>query len=303
MLNRMRKYLASVIHHPSLIILLAVACAGSETRTIIHDDLSRPLSLPPHVGRIVTLAPNLTEIVFAIGAGEKIAGTDEFSDFPPQARRLPKVGGMQPNIERIVALRPDLVFATTNGNHPSLAPALASAGIPLFVVRTDRLSQIPAAMTRLGEVLDAPRAVDVARAVRSAIAGSHRKRNRTPRVLFAVWPDPLYVAGRNTFSDDLISLTGAGNVVQQAGWPQYSLELLVADPPDIILFPDKSVSRQQAERLLDRVPETRSRIALVAVDENRFTRPGPRVAEAAKELNAILDRWESQPSRSILRRP
>jgi len=248
--------------------------------------------LPARVSRVVTLAPNLTEIAFAIGAGEKIVGTDDYSNEPVAARTLPKVGGLQPNIEKIITLRPDLVLATTSGNHPTLPSALAAAGVPLFVLRTDRLDQIPAAMIRLGGVLGVPRASDSARLVAEQIARERRRRRRPPRLLFTVWADPLYVAGRQTFSGDLMELTGAQNSVHSRGWPQYSMESLTESPPDVMLFPGKSVSRAQCERLLASVPGLKERITIVEVDEDRFTRPGPRVGEAARDLNRILDQWE-----------
>jgi cobalamin transport system substrate-binding protein len=193
---------------------------------------------------------------------------------------------MQPNVERIVALKPDVVLATTNGNHPNLAPALAAVHIPLFVVRTDRLDEIPKSMERIASLLGIQSTAP--NELRAAIARQHRVRARPPRVLFAVWADPLYVAGRKTFSDDLFLLTGAANAVTVDGWPQYSLESLVAQPPDLILYPSKPVSRAQIDKLLALSPQLK-RARVVPVDENLFTRPGPRVARAAEELNGILD--------------
>ncbi len=272
--------------------LLFLACARSEPPRAVRDDLGRPVNLPPRITRVVTLAPNLTEIVFAVGAGDRIVGTDDFSDEPPQAKAIAKVGGMQPNIEKITALKPDVVIATTNGNHPNLAPALAQVNIPLFVVRTDRLEEIGASMERLGTILDTPARDAAVQTLRSSLAAQRRVRAKSPRVLFAVWSDPLYVAGRKTFSDDLITLTGAQNAVPVTGWPQYSQESLIASPPDIVLYPEKSVSRQQVEKLFDVAPALKPKLMIVAVDENVFTRPGPRVAAAAARLNAIIDEWE-----------
>ena len=265
----------------AVIVFLALACARHSTPAAsVRDDLNRPLALSSHIARVVTLAPNLTEIVFAIGAGNRVVGTDDFSDEPAAAKKLPKVGGMQPNIERIVALKPDVVLATTNGNHPNLAPALSAVHIPLFVLRTDRLDDVPRSMERLASLLDVK--TNAAATLRQAIARQRRARAPSPRVLFAVWADPLYAAGRKTFSDDLFLLTGATNVVPVDGWPQYSLESLVAAPPDTILYPGKSVSRESVDKLHVKARK-------VAVDENLFTRPGPRVAIAAQELNRILD--------------
>ena len=241
---------------------------------------------PPRASRVITLSPNLTEILFHIGAGSSIAGTDDFSNFPAAAKSLPKVGGMQPDIEKIVALRPDLVIASTEGNHPSLAPALAAVNVPLLVVKTDRLTDVAAAMRMLAMKVNAPNGESAAAALERDLETQRRTRDKPQRILFAVWTDPLYVAGRNTFTDDLYALCGARNAVQVPGWPQYSLESLVANPPDLILYPRGSVTSQQMEALLARAPGVEPRV--VAVDDDIFQRPGPRVAEAAKALNAIL---------------
>ena len=224
-------------------------------------------------------------MLFALGAGERVVGADDFSNFPAAAKKLPKVGGMQPNIEKIVALKPDVVFASTEGNHPNLAPALAAANIPLFVVRTDRLAEIPVAMKRLASLMHTSE--DAVHELERAVAAQKRTRTNAPRLLFAVWTDPLYVAGRNTFTDDLYALTGARNAVEVTGWPQYSLESFAAAPPDILLYPRGAVTPQQVDALLKRIPGLRMRV--VAVNEDIFQRPGPRMAEAAQALNAILD--------------
>ena len=104
--------------------------------------------------RIITLAPNLTEILFAIGAGDRIVATDDFSDSPAAAKALPKVGGMEPNIERIVAMKPDLVLASSSAN----VTALRSAQLPLGVIKTDRLDDVARVMASLGAELHATNA-------------------------------------------------------------------------------------------------------------------------------------------------
>jgi ABC-type Fe3+-hydroxamate transport system substrate-binding protein len=273
-----------------LALLLLFACAEAPEQSALTDDLGRSVPVSPRVTRLVTLSPNLTEMVYAVGAEQALVGTDDFSNFPPPAKKIPKVGGMQPNLEKIAALRPDLVIASTEGNHPNLAPALAAAGIPLFVIRTDRLAEITGAMDRVGRLLDAPRREEAVRALEEAVQAQRRTRAQRPRVMFLVWTDPLYVGGRNTFTDDLLALAGAENAVAVNGWPQYSLESLLAHPPELILYPRGAVTPQQIAVLQARVPEMKAEI--VAVDEDIFQRPGPRMADAARALNAILDRWE-----------
>lgn len=281
---------------PPLVIaalfVLLLGCTKERVATV-QDDLGRAVAIPSRIGRVVTLAPNLTEIVYAIGAGETLVAADDASNFPPEARALPKVGAMQPNVEKIVAHRPHLVLASSEGNHPNLAPALEAAGIPLFVVKTDRIAEIPRAMRQLGRLLHVDGAEQAAARLEASLAAQRRVRAQAPRVLFAIWTDPLYVAGRETFTDDLLRFAGAENAVRVRGWPQYSLESLLASPPDLVLYPRGAVAPAQMEALRARVPELDAKI--VAVDEDIFQRPGPRVSEAAARLNGILDAFEAEP--------
>lgn len=259
--------------------LTRLARAAASAAVFVFVFCQKPA--PSTAQRLVSLAPNVTEILFAVGRGPDVVGTDDFSNFPEAAKRLPKVGGMQPDIEKIVALRPTLVVASTEGNHPNLAPALKAVNVPLMLLKTDRLADIPAVM----------RAFDgneVATRLERDIASQKRTRANAPRILFAVWTDPLYVAGKNTFTDDLFALTGVQNAVQVTGWPQYSLESLAASPPDLLLYPRGSVTPQQVETLLARAAGIKPRV--VPVDDDIFQRPGPRVVDAARALNEILDR-------------
>lgn len=245
---------------------------------------------PPR--RIVTLAPNVTEMVYAVGEGRRLVGTDDSSDFPPAARSLPKVGGVQPDVERITALRPDLVIGNAAGLPSNLGPALKAVGIPLLIVRNERLRDIAASMRTIGVAIGARGAAAAADAVEQQLRTQQRTRAHPPRIMLAVWTDPLYVAGAGSFADDLFTLAGVRNAVEVGGWPQYPLEVFVAAPPDILLLPNRSVTPAQVSTLLQR---SHVSTTVVSVDENVFTRPGPRVAEAAAALNGIADQWEKRP--------
>ena len=271
-----------------VIIVLLAACAA-------HEPASKQTPQ-----RIVTLAPNVTEMVIALGAGDRIAGTDDFSADAMPTRKLPRVGGLQPNLEKIVAVRPDLVIANAAGLQPNLGRSLATVHIPLLVVTNERLSDIAKSMTSIAGALGIDGRPAVA-ALNASLSRQRRIRPNPPRVMLAVWTDPLYVAGRNTFADDLITLCGAKNAVEVNGWPQYSLESFVAHPPDLLLYPNHSVTPQAVRALLLRAGT--KKIKAVSVDENLFTRPGPRVGEAGEMLNAILDRRRGANSRLTLAPP
>jgi iron complex transport system substrate-binding protein len=238
----------------------------------------------PH--RIVTLAPNVTEMVIALGAADRIVGTDDYSaDAMPQ-HKLPRVGGLQPNLEKIVAVRPDLVIANAAGLPPTLARSLASVHIPLVVVTNERLADIAKSMTSIGNALGINSRLPVA-SLNASLGRQRRTRPHPPRLMLAVWTDPLYVAGRNTFADDLFTLCGATDAVEVNGWPSYSLESFVAHPPDILLYPNHTVTPEAVKALLSRAGT--KNVVAIAVDENLFTRPGPRVGEVGGILNGILD--------------
>ena len=268
----MNNSLRFIVHRSSFIVLLVLACA-------------QPRQTTQEVRRIVSLAPNVTEMLFAVGCGPRIVGTDNFSDYPERVKRLPKVGGVEPDVEKIASLHPDLVIASASGVHPNLRRALAAVRIPLMVIRTDRLPDIASSMTAIGLRLDCPTVVTVT----AALERQRRRRANTPHVMFAVWTNPLYVAGESTFIDDLFELTGARNAVRVEGWPQYSLEVFATRPPDLLIYPNRSVSPAAVAELMRRA---KLKVEAVAVDENLFTRPGPRVVLAAAELNRILDQWE-----------
>ncbi len=257
-----------------LVLLVAQACA-------------KPPEVRHQIHRVVSLAPNVTELVYAVGCGTKLVGTDDFSDAPPAAAKLPKVGGVEPDIEKIVALKPDLVIASASGAHPNLRRALAGIHIPLLVIRTERLGDVATAMTTIGRATGCDSGAAVS-ALNRALENNRRFRTRAPRVLFVVWPDPLYIAGRQTFMDDVYLLTGARNAAEVTGWPQYSLEALIANPPDILIYPNHSVNADAIKALLGRAHLP---VQAIPVDENVFTRPGPRLADAAAEMNRIFDRW------------
>src|SRR5712692_1865036 len=144
-MNSKRRF---IVHRSSFIVLLAICCA-------------KPEYAPHAVRRIVTLAPNVTEMTFAVGCGPQIVGTDNFSDYPEAVKRLPKVGGVEPDIEKIVALHPDLVIASASNAHPNLRRALAAVRLPLLVIPTDRLSHISRGMAIIAQRAECPTIVTV----------------------------------------------------------------------------------------------------------------------------------------------
>jgi len=278
-----------------LFILLCALAAGC-SRSQAPEPSPDPGRARP--ARIVTLAPNLTEIVFAVGAGETLVGVSEYSDFPRQARSLPRVGGLEVSAEKVVSLHPDLVLATPEGNAKGPVAALAAAGVPVLAVPGGSLAAVIEGIRlvgqRLGRADDANRlAADLERrkeAVRARVAQSKRR----PRAVLIIWPDPPQAAGGGTFLNDLLTEAGAENLLaSREGWPLVSPEWLVTAPIDVLVVPDSEQTRSAYERAFATGPLSRGAAAaarVVRIDESVLTRPGPRIFDALEKLAGDLAR-------------
>ena len=248
-----------------------------------------PAAGGPH--RVVTLAPNLTEIVFALGAGDRLVGVSEYSDYPEAARAIPRIGGLEVDPEKVAALRPDLVLAIAEGNAQSSVRALEAAGLPVTVTPSGSLDAVLASIRIVGERLGRPDegrrlADELARrrdAVRRSVAGRVR-----PRALMLVWPDPPQAAGGETFLNDVLAEAGGQNLVaDRKGWPVLSKEWIATAPVDLLVVPQSAETRDAwnaafASGPLATGPVARSR--RVVLDEAALTRPGPRVFDMLEKL-------------------
>lgn len=248
--------------------------------------------------RVVSLAPNLTEIVFAVGAGDRLVGVSDFSDYPPAARALPRVGGIDVSAERIASLHPDLVLASGDGGSVrGAASALAASGVPVLAVSTTSLGEVLSAIRLIGARLGRSEAAEtLARGFddrRRAVAARSAGRRR-PRAVLLVWPEPPQAAGGKTFLDDVLSQAGAENLLGgRPGWPVLSAEWLATAPVEVVVLPDSPGNRPVFDRAFAAGPLSRGRIAsarVVRVDESVLTRPGPRVFDALESLAAELSR-------------
>lgn len=259
-----------------------------------------PLSI--HAGetprRIISLAPNMTEVLFALGLGDRIVGVTNFCDYPEEARHKRKVGGMSnPSLEAVVSLKPDIVVMTTDGNPKEFAERLRSLKIRTYISKERRLRDLPDAVREVGAALGVR---DRAEALAGDMEARLRKLDaeRTPgpkkKMLFIVWPEPLIAAGPGTVIDDAIAVAGAENVASRAKseYPKYSIEAILQNPPDLIVI-GKGMTNitKLSQGLLDRVkilPAVREkRIYYVSDDLYRL---GPRTVRGIEELKAVLER-------------
>jgi iron complex transport system substrate-binding protein len=274
-----------------IISLMLLVCIGND------GSAGEKTSLPQ---RIVSLAPNTTEILFALGLGDRIAGVSTFCDFPEAAKTKPKIGGMSnPSLEAVVSLKPDLVVMTTDGNPKEFEERLRSLNIKTFVFRARRLRELPQGIRELGAVVGVREdAVKLAAGIEQAIelygaGGKGQASGTSKKVLFIVWPEPLIVAGPGTAMDDAIALLGYENIAHGAttAYPKYSIEEVLRRSPDV-LFIGKATGMDMREishgflKRLSRVPAVKNN-RICYVSDNLY-RLAPRVVRGIEELAECL---------------
>jgi iron complex transport system substrate-binding protein len=255
-----------------------------------------PKGAPP--ARIVSLTPALTEILFAVGAGDRVVGVTDFCDFPPEAKTRTKIGGyVNPSVEAVVALKPDLVVVSPGPGNRDAAMAMGRAGLRVEVVQAetldDSLKAVESVATLVGTA-DTGRAL-VARIRERLDAVRHRvaAARRVP-TLFCVQTEPIYAAGRDTLPSELLEIAGGKNVVTEPRYPRLSLESVIAAKPEVILQARMDVPAHGAtspeQAFWARWPQIPAVAAkrVVLLDNGVALRPGPRVADAAEELAGVL---------------
>jgi len=251
--------------------------------------------------RIISLAPSTTEILFALGLDDNIVGVTTFCDYPPAAKKKPKIGGMSnPSLESIVALNPDIVVMTTDGNPKEFEELLQGLHINTIVFTARRIAELPQGIRDLGSALHIQNRADaLAKDIEQSLAkyGSGVKDRgiySIKKLLYIVWPEPLIVAGPGTAIDDAISILGWSNIASTASsaYPKYSLEEVIRQAPDIILIGKASgmdmvkVSRGILERIKS-LPAVREDNVCYLGDG--LYRLGPRVVQGIEELAVCLE--------------
>lgn len=247
--------------------------------------------------RVVSLGPSTTESLFGIGAGDRVVARSSYCDWPPEARALPAVGGLQPDVEAILALAPDLVVGPSGQWSTPLRETMSAHGVATwFPPEIDSLEGVDALLVALGDrtghAADAHRlaaALDAREAV-IAQAVAHVPR---PRVMLVVGTTPVVVAGAKTFADDMLRHAGATNVVTDGGtWPSLGFERVVELDPDVIL--DASVGETGGPTRITTDVQGWAGVRavreghVVALGDTRVLRPGPRIAEGLAVLARAL---------------
>jgi cobalamin transport system substrate-binding protein len=256
--------IARIVGGLALVLAAAVLGRGAAAGEV-RDMLGRRVAVPDGPLRVVSLAPSVTEIVYALGLADRLAGVTDYCNFPADAKKKPKIGGFYtPNFEVILTLKPDLILATSiEGGREETFRGIEALGVPVYVLRPVDFSA----------VLDS---IDLPRPPR-------------PRVLYVLWGNPLIVPGRDTLITDLIQRAGGESVTgdEGAAYPRLSLEEAVARRPDLIVVAqhgETSVDRRLAEwQHLAVLPAVRHG-RVHPIDGDLIHRPGPRIIDALRLL-------------------
>lgn len=247
--------------------------------------------------RVVALAPSLTELVVAMGGASKLTARTDY-DTDPAVLALPSVGGgLDPSMERVVALGIDLALLPEIRETPALAEQLANVGVDVLTFPIESVADIHETLGRLGRALDLEAEADsVSRAIAGQLDDVRRQVGDRPRVdvMYVVWPDPPMTTGTGTFIEELIEIAGGSNVFADASllWPTVGFESIVERNPTVLIWPGGEAVGDDVEALRSRpgwrdVPAVQDG-RVVFVDGDLFNRPGPGVVEAARTLARAL---------------
>ena len=290
----------------AVVVLVAIISVGiwvatkpneqtSQPLMTITDDLGRKVTISGIPERIVSIAPTNTEILFALGLGDKILGVTTYCDYPPEAMQKEKVGDFSTiNMEKVVALNPDLVLAT-GGEQEGFVEQLEGLGITVVALDPDNLDGV---LHNIALVGDITRVRDAANILTENlkqriedITSIVKNVSSKPKVFYVVWDEPLMTAGQGTFPDALITLAGGTNLGAAASgrWPTYSLEMLVAQDPEVIVLAAHGISAERMESLsvwnnLTAVQNGR----VYTLDPNVASRAGPRIVDALENMATYI---------------
>lgn len=276
-------------------ICLAMA-AGSGARAgypmRVKDVRGKEVLIKAKPMRIVSIAPSNTEILYALGLGDRVVGVTRYCDYPAAAKSRPKIGDMNVNAEAVVALRPDLVLAHGCVNSSAIN-RLEKLGLTVFAIDPKTLEEVARDIRTIGKITARPKTADrVARSIETAIKEVKQARARKPsrKVLVVVQSNPLWAAGPKTFVDEMLSIAHAANVSHDAspGFVPFSRELAISRNPDIIITGQRSdiefFTRNPEWRNVSAVRNKR----IYVIDSDLLFRAGPRLAEGLRELAARL---------------
>ena len=252
--------------------------------------------LPVEVTRVVSLAPNLTEIVFAVGAGDRLVGRTSFCDYPPDAKKIEEIGDtLHPNIERIVGLRPQVVLVSTASQLEAFTKQLEDQHIAIFVTDPHDLEEVFNSIERIGAIVKREsQAKQLVVQLRARVATVEQAVSSHPRIriFYQLYAEPLYTAGHDAFVTDLIRLAGGDSVTADVpgAWPKYSAESALAARPEAIVLPTGGASGDANSSVAPALQKSPAAMngRVYKINDDHLSRPGPRSVDGLEEMARAL---------------
>ena len=281
----------------TLLAGVAVACGGGERQVAVdatRDDYGAVVDTLPVARRIVSLNPTTTEILFALGAGDRVVGRSRWDQWPDAARAVPEVGdAIRPSIERVLAARPDLVVLYAGGDNRDAADALTRAGVRVVALRVDLIADFLRALRLLGALTATGAAAgtiaDSVTATLDAVRRATPPGAPRPTVFMHVWDNPLMAIGGGSFMSELVDIAGGRNVYADHPEPSaaISFEDLLRRNPDVVLAAPIAARELREAARWQSLPAVRERRVLT-YDTTLVARPSVRLGEAARSLATLL---------------
>lgn len=276
----------------------------------VRDDEGRKVILAKPAVRVISLAPHITELLFAAGGGTHVAGAMNFSDYPAAAAKLPLVGSNSGiDIERVLALKPDLLVAWRSGNTARQLEELGRLGIPVFYSEPRKLDDVATNLERLGKLMGTqPAAAAAVRDYRARIAGLEARYGARPpvRVFYQVWDSPLYTLSGNHIVSDALRVCGGVNVFASLPTlaPEVGLEAVLKENPEAVVGSQKFSPDDAGVAMWKRYPGllAASRGNLFEVQAELMTRATPRIAGGTQMLCEALDQARARRAGKPLKR-
>ncbi len=279
------------------------ACTGTAERSStpepaatrqIVDDLGRSVKVPAKITRAVSLAPNLTENVFAVGAGDRLVGVTTFCNFPEAAKSVAKIGDtMNPNMETIVALKPDIVLVSTASQIEAFSSTLEANGIAVFVTNPDSVDGLFRNLEQMGTLFGTTiKADEVVNGLRNRLKKLEARRSTMPsdRVFVQISKEPLFTIGKQSFLTAALEKIGAVSVTKdiETAYPKLSKETALALKPDVLIMSESDDNREPNTAFAASPAVNNGNI--IKVNADLISRPGPRLIDALELIEAELGR-------------
>ncbi len=269
--------------------------AGDESKTRqIEDDLGRRLTIPERVERVVSLAPNLTENIFAVGAGDRLVGVTTYCNYPEEARKIQKIGDtVSPNMEAIVALRPQIVFVSTASQIENFARTLEEQNIAVFVTDPQTMEDVLTNLRELGEIFGTLERTTILlnELQERLLAVDEQVRGRPKaRAFVQISKEPLFTIGKESFLTEMIGRAGGESVTREVAtaYPKLNKETALALDPEVIILSDSEDNREPNDVFKNSKAVKNNRVH--RIDADIISRPGPRLVAALEQLAEALHR-------------